>query len=501
MKTGLKVLIITEGGSGIGFGHIMRCISIREAFAARGIDAGLIVNGDRAVRGLCEGIGNCRIFDWLRDQERLFACVRGTDIAVIDSYLAQSALYKRLSGAVKTCVYIDDFNRIGYPCGVIVNAAVSVENLRYRVSKKKTYLLGASFAPVRKAYWESGEKKIRRFLSSVLVTFGGTDPRHMTVLALKILTKCCPGIAKNIVVGKGFTDKRSLRSLADSRTIMVHNPSAGRMKRMMERSDIALSGGGQTLYELAATGVPTIGIEVADNQRNNLAGFVRYGFVRYVGRWNDRSLVESLKKALRDLRGMGIRKKMSEAGRKLVDGCGAGRIAKSCIEDHFEKVVIIRKARPQDMRGVFDLSNDPEVRRRSFYPARIAFSCHADWFRRTIADKDVTFLVATDGERLIGQVRFTREGTRAIVSISVAKAYRRLGAGKAIMRKAIRQLAGMRPSVKSVTAYTKKDNTPSRRFFEALGFKETGMARVGRHDAVAYVLDLKKYGAGDMVKA
>ena len=45
----MKVFIVTEGGSKIGFGHVTRCISLSEAFEEKGIFPEFIVNGDDTV--------------------------------------------------------------------------------------------------------------------------------------------------------------------------------------------------------------------------------------------------------------------------------------------------------------------------------------------------------------------------------------------------------------------------------------------------------------------
>ena len=45
----MKAVIFTEGGKGIGFGHVIRCLAIRRAFERAGIKTELIVEGDRSV--------------------------------------------------------------------------------------------------------------------------------------------------------------------------------------------------------------------------------------------------------------------------------------------------------------------------------------------------------------------------------------------------------------------------------------------------------------------
>ena len=61
----MKVVILTEGGADIGFGHITRCLSLYQAFEEKGIVSEMIINGDGSVLGLLRN-SNYQIFDWVK---------------------------------------------------------------------------------------------------------------------------------------------------------------------------------------------------------------------------------------------------------------------------------------------------------------------------------------------------------------------------------------------------------------------------------------------------
>jgi UDP-2,4-diacetamido-2,4,6-trideoxy-beta-L-altropyranose hydrolase len=48
----MKIFIVTEGGKGIGFGHITRCTSIYQAFEQKGLIPEFVINGDNSVKDL-----------------------------------------------------------------------------------------------------------------------------------------------------------------------------------------------------------------------------------------------------------------------------------------------------------------------------------------------------------------------------------------------------------------------------------------------------------------
>ena len=99
----------------------------------------------------------------------------------------------------------------------------------------------------------------------------------------------------------------------------------------MLESDIAISSGGQTIYELARIGVSTIGVCVAENQLQNTQGWKEASFLEYAGRYDDEDLERRLKNSLWCLVRLSVRSERSRIGRKVVDGQGCKRIVKAVV--------------------------------------------------------------------------------------------------------------------------------------------------------------------------
>lgn len=321
----MKVFILTEGGKDFGFGHITRCISICQAFEEVGIRPELIVNGDETVHSLLKD-KNCKIFDWLNDQRLLFKMLNNTSIAFIDSYLADYGLYEKISNIVGTGVYFDDNIRIKYPKGFVLNGAVLAEQMPYPKREGITYLLGTRYAPLRKEFWDVPEKFIRDNLEIVMITFGGADIRNLTPKVLKLLKNIHPEIHKKVIIGKGFQNITEIEEFKDNNAELIDYPDATEMKNAMLESDVAISAGGQTLYELARVGVPAIGICIAENQLRNIKGWCELGFLEYVGWYSCKSLEQKLTRSLRYAADKRIRMDISRIGRRSIDGQGCKRI-------------------------------------------------------------------------------------------------------------------------------------------------------------------------------
>ena len=136
----MKVFILTEGGKGIGFGHITRCSALCEAFEEKCIRPYFIVNADNSAKTLLKGKRN-KIFNWLKKQDELFNMVSGADVIVLDSYLAKDNLYRKIAELTKIAVYVDDNKRIVYPEGIVVNGAIYAKGLNYSKAKNVTICL------------------------------------------------------------------------------------------------------------------------------------------------------------------------------------------------------------------------------------------------------------------------------------------------------------------------------------------------------------------------
>jgi RimJ/RimL family protein N-acetyltransferase len=333
------------------------------------------------------------------------------------------------------------------------------------------------------------------------------------------------------------------------------------MAELMTASDIAVSAAGQTLFELARCGVPTIAVGVAENQRHNLEGFTDAGVCYNAGwwgegnatqsdgwresesyrqsasRWGDKQPEQSpvdagenqptgsgqssqpaslwagetttqsdrlcdsgtygqsssrlrngqpgqsdddteadpcirrIRQGVRYFSSAENRRKHAEAGRRLVDGKGAARVAKAAFTLLLEKTVRIREASEEDIDRVFGLSNDPGVRAVSFNPDPIAYSDHRHWFDNMLKSPDDLFYLGYAAEELAGQIRYKCRNGEAEISISVAECWRSIGTGSFLLKKTLPLLKKARPAVHTITALIKKENRQSISFFTNNGFR------------------------------
>lgn len=325
----------TDGNSQIASGHLVRCFSIALACQRAGMEVCFLVSDEESFQ-LLNGLlserenadGNATydisviklksaLYNHLEQElpevisllSSSFPAVnplvsdanviRKEIIYFIDSYYITEKYLSTLKPLVKT-VYLDDLQLFDYPVDLIINYDIIPDDLMpsYRAAYQNAgkLLLGAAYTPLRPQF-QNRQITIKKRVSDILITTGGSDPFHFCLeFARQILLihtrKSCPtnlsasqihNITFHIVVGKLNTDKEKLRRLAPALPLLHLHEAVSDMAALMEKSDLAVSAAGTTLYELCALGIPSVSFTMADNQIPSAKAFHQEGAIPYMG--------------------------------------------------------------------------------------------------------------------------------------------------------------------------------------------------------------------------
>ncbi|MBP9853719.1 MAG: UDP-2,4-diacetamido-2,4,6-trideoxy-beta-L-altropyranose hydrolase [Candidatus Omnitrophica bacterium] len=324
----MNAKIFTEGGEGIGFGHVTRCLALVEALKKVSFEVELVVQGDKNVEQYLAG-QPFRCETW-RENKNWELELANIDLAIVDSYLCSK---KTLEDIAQVCftVYVDDFKRLDYPAGIVLNGSVAAKSLNYPQDEHShgTYLLGAEYAILRSEFWIDQPYSVAKKIKTVMLTFGGCDGRRLTEKILPLFKEePFSAWSKIVILGRGAKHLMAVEDIKDKNTEIWTDLSAKEMRRVMQKSDLAISTGGQTLYELARVGVPTIAISAAENQDLNISHFAKGGFLIHAGDWHYQDLIQRVREALNQMSSEKERIHRSSTGRNMVDGQGALRVVK-----------------------------------------------------------------------------------------------------------------------------------------------------------------------------
>ncbi|MCC8089055.1 MAG: bifunctional UDP-2,4-diacetamido-2,4,6-trideoxy-beta-L-altropyranose hydrolase/GNAT family N-acetyltransferase [Rikenellaceae bacterium] len=463
----MKAALFTECGKNYGYGHLYRCLALADAFVRRGVETEFIVNGEVPVN---VGSHPVMIKNWTEDRVFVEQKSDECDFIVIDSYRAEINIYETASRNA-VCIFLDDFNRLVYPEGIVVNGAVSSEMMDYADNPLIKYLLGPKYAMLRSEFGNLDPKSIKDNIKNILVTFGGTDAAALGNEVVSKIRYILPDAVIHLICnGKE-------QFVQDNKTIIYHNRTAKNMVELMTLCDIAVSAAGQTLNELAVCGVPSLAFKIADNQSANLKGWREAGFIR------GETTLATFDNDLNALRDTEERRFRSVSGQTVIDGRGGGRIVACALKIFAHKNLTFREVGNRDIQDLFELANDPVVRDNSFNTDKILFDDHKKWFDRVIDNDSHKLFIFEVAGVFAGQIRFDKRDSELVTSISIQHNFRGLGLGVIMLTYALDRIRNINFIDRSITAYIKEGNEASLSVFLNAGYKilsvENGIIKTG----------------------
>ncbi len=329
--------IRADMNSEISTGHVMRCLSVADAAKRMGKKAVFIAADDQP-KDLIESRGHrCIVLgtEW-NDLEKEIPALEKIissekiERLLIDHYSVTEEYLKKVNDLTEV-IYLDDLKAFDYPVSAIACYAVYGEELYRDKDPGKKYFLGCDYAPLREAFENRPSKNIKESPENILIMTGGSDPYD---IAEKTLGAIALDEYKSVSVlcGRFSGKKEKLEELYGSRGNVHILPFAERIWELYEETDIAISAGGSSLYELASMGVPVITYSFADNQIPNVTSFDKKGFMPCAGDARTKDIYSNIAKLLDELKPAEKRKEISGKLMKLVDGKGAERLAKALLD-------------------------------------------------------------------------------------------------------------------------------------------------------------------------
>lgn len=339
----MKACFRCDASEHIGYGHLMRCLTIADAARPSMASDFAMAHSDHRARDLVLHRGH-NVIDLsgamefestnlgphlINSQVVIFDLSHGLDMsrrANLKCYVNETAKSEVL------CILIDGMA----PHAAVIESGWNVDILVVpyvgapeHVEDYDT-LSGPHFSVLPLEFGTLNEtRQIADKARKILVTFGGSDPLGLSVLAIDSLTALdMPDTHIKVIIGPGFADdlvdqiKHKAAHQPQINLVMAPNSLAAHMVW----ADLAISATGLTKYELARTGTPAILISIDTAHATSHQAFADANTAWHLGIAEGVS-EEPLSRALRDLiDDTDMRKEMSRNGQALIDGLGATRI-------------------------------------------------------------------------------------------------------------------------------------------------------------------------------
>lgn len=511
------LLIRADANVAMGTGHVMRCLALAQAWQA---------SGGRCVFAMAQSTPavESRLREQGIDVEHLGALAGSTedarqtaDIAsnneavwiVVDGYQFDFRYQAAIKAFGFNLLLLDDNGHAApYSVDLILNQNFHARPELYAQRDPSTQLLlGPRYAMLRKEFraWRGWHRDNVAAAKKILITMGGSDPDNATCLVIEALKSITVNREKNlnlettVLVGGSNPHLAEVEKLIASEKspmrLIVDAPNVG---EWMAWADIAISGAGTTVWELCFLGLPSLLLVLAPNQEEVAAAAERMNIAWSLGNLSDLNSSITTQKIIAEkisalLNSFDVRMAQSRNGQKLVDGRGAERVV-AYLSD-----LQLRPTSDSDCELFWEWANDANARAASFRNKAISWEHHAQWFKAKMEDPNAVLYTAMKQTAPnhcgppMGQVRYQIEGNRAVLSISLAAAFRGQGWGQKILTLAIGRLFVEREP-DFIDAFVKPTNSASLKLFENAGFERMPPAIIEGQQAVHFVLQRNALG-------
>ena len=175
------------------------------------------------------------------------------------------------------------------------------------IMKGTNYLWGHDYFFLRDEFKEANPHDIVDTVNSVLISFGGTDQNNLTKIILDLILPVCEKerIKIFIVCGAGYMYKEELLQQVSKQQYknieLVFESSA--ISKIMEKTQIAISSNGRTVYELADMNIPSIIISQHEREATHKFACLENGFINIGIFKNDitnKEIIYNFKKLIND---------------------------------------------------------------------------------------------------------------------------------------------------------------------------------------------------------
>lgn len=341
----LRVIFRCDASPQIGLGHLMRCRTLAYALRQAGVRC-IMVGPKRDFRVPMD----METFDeWLtrpdwgtsrQDAENLeaLAVKNFCDVAVLDDYRVDEQYQQILLKAGLRWLQFDGKADKPLWADWVVSMSPDSDVHRYRLMQRRPktrLLLGPCYAILREEFlqWRA-PRQIKSHACRLLLTFGGGDDRGACLACLDALRQV--DIFEITILSGGRNPQVPsiqawMKQNATRRVCLLLDDAE--VARRMAEADMAITAGGSTTFETAMLGLPTLILQIADNQRVNAQAWDRMGVAVDLGPLEKLDADRLCNQLIKLADDQELRKRMAILGREYVDGRGVDRLVQELYPD------------------------------------------------------------------------------------------------------------------------------------------------------------------------
>ncbi len=488
-----RILFRADGNSEIGLGHLYRLFSLVEMlkdvydffFLTRSNSELSIFPKEYELKLIPDSIKLEEEVDWI--SERFDS---NNSILILDGYQFHSYYQRSIKIKGFQLIYIDDLIKEHMYADIVINHSPGIKESDYLRESYTKFALGTKYSLLRPSFLKIAKEERNNKLTkitSVFVCFGGADPYDLTIKAVRGLLEISTIKTINVVIGGAYKNDEIFELTKRFSNIKVYkNLSETSLIKLMQGCDLAVVPSSTILYEICSVKMTVLSGYYVDNQKRIYNELLKEKVFIQGGDFSSYSKDDFKEKisAIVDISNM---EDLVKNQKRLFDGKSKVRFLG--LINHLN--ICLRRAEDNDLKFVYNLSNEPLVRKNSYNSDLIDFKNHSKWYLEKIRNNQSLFLIALINEEKGGLVRFQIEKGHSVIGLSISKNFRGQKLAKKILKEAVKMYFNEQRL--PILAYIKKENIASIKSFESAGFVFLREEVVDQYDSFIYKLE-SNYG-------
>ena len=260
------ILIRADASVALGTGHVMRCLTLADALFAMG----------QTVRFLCSPETPSIVPRLAQSAYAIVHDLEPCHLLIVDHYGLGREYEHEARLFTGRIMAIDDTPNRPHDCDLLLDQTYerTADQWLPWLPGDARVLAGTQYLLLRPEF-TSPPPPPRRHLRRVLVTLGGTDPNNVTDLVLDGIGMSGLDLSVDVVMGAEAPHLDAIGERIARHPQWQLHVNAAYMAELMDQADLAIGAGGGTAWERCSRKLPSILLEIADNQHDVIMALVR----------------------------------------------------------------------------------------------------------------------------------------------------------------------------------------------------------------------------------